>query len=63
MIDEKENKNEELEVNLEEVGLPSVVVIAVSNPDVVVDALVVNLAAIPEFHVNVLPLEIVATST
>jgi hypothetical protein len=35
----------------------------VSNPDVVVDALVVNLDASPEFHVNVFPFAIVATNT
>ena len=37
--------------------------LVVSNPDVVVEALVVNLAAIPAFQVNVLPFAIVATNT
>ena len=36
---------------------------AVEKPEVPVDALVVNLAAIPAFHVNVLPFPIVATNT
>ena len=35
----------------------------VSNPDVVVEALVDNLAAIEESQVNVLPFAIVATNT
>ena len=48
----------ETKVTLVAVGL-----LVVSNPDVVVDALVVNLAASPAFHVNVLPLAIVAIKT
>ena len=35
----------------------------VANPDVVVEALVVSLAAIPAFQVNVLPFNTVAIST
>ena len=35
----------------------------VSNPDVVVEALVVSLAVIPAFQVKVLPFAIVATNT
>ena len=36
---------------------------AVENPDVVVDALVVNADPAPAFHVKVLPFNIVATNT
>ena len=48
----------EIKVTLVAVGL-----FVVENPDVVVDALVVSLAVISEFHVNVLPFAIVATNT
>src|SRR6056300_1735234 len=48
----------ETSVTLEAVGL-----FVVSNPAVVVDALVVSLAASPEFHVNVFPFAIVAINT
>ena len=53
----------EIKVSLVAVGLPTPVAIAVGNPVVVVDALVVSLAGISESHVKVLPFAIVATST
>ena len=53
----------DIKVSLDAVGLPTPVAIAVGNPEVVVDALVVSLAVIPEFHVKVLPLATVATNT
>ena len=43
--------------------LVAVGLFVVSNPDVVVEALVISLAASPEFHVKVLPFAIVATNT
>ena len=48
----------EIKVSLVAVGL-----LVVKKSEVVVAALVVSLAAIPEFQVNVFPLAIVATST
>ena len=53
----------EIKVSRVAVGLPTPVAIAVGNPVVVVDALVVSLAGISESHVKVLPFAIVATST
>ena len=53
----------DIKVSLVAVGLPTPVVIAVGNPVVVVDALVVSLAIISESHVKVLPFAIVATNT
>ena len=45
------------------VTLVAVGLLVVSKPDVVVEALVDNLAVIPAFHVKVFPFAIVATNT
>ena len=58
----------DIKVCLVEVGFPTPVAIAVSNPDVVVDALVVapkvvDKVAVAELKVKVFPLKTVATNT